>query len=125
MNAHVDIPTHTFKWHGQASRGERLCDQRADHIVCGQEQPAFIHQLGKLDLSSTSQRIVGAGDNKQPILEQDLHLHVIILEGRSDASEQEIDLALPELAKLQGGRLRCDNVHDHVGITSRQSIDDG
>jgi nicotinamidase-related amidase len=95
MNPHVDIGTHALSRNAETMRGECLCDEGTDYVIRGQKKPSLIHQFGKLDLASMRPPIIGASDNEQPILEQDLHFHVISREGHRDASNRGGMLIMP------------------------------
>src|SRR6266545_2074359 len=124
MEARMHVRTYAFAGWVQAAPLKSLSNQRTEHIVCRQKEPPLAHQFGKVNLLATSPSVAGSSDNEKLVLEQNLYIYVIIHERWGNAPKQEIDFALPQLAKFQRRRLRRDYTHDYIRIAPRQSVND-
>src|SRR5262249_21709939 len=91
--------------HGAVRDCQTACSEGVDdegaHISIGREnRPGLLKQLFQRDLAAACPWIVGASDDIETLLEQDLHVHVILFQFQQ-STEEQVNIALAQTRLMQ------------------------
>ena len=88
------------------------------------QNPRFAAQIGKLEAAGTRPFAFAGGHHHDLIVVHDIRLQIMLGEIRWDASNKQINAALPQFAIIQRADNSLGNVKVNPGIFAREPFDD-
>ena len=110
---------------GQSACEERLFVQLAREAVRRGQNPGLFDQLAKLDAPPPRPGACRAGRHQHLIVEQGLGGQVFFCERNPDSTQQQFNIALPELTIFQRRGIGMNGVEDHAWMLAQQALGDG
>ena len=111
-------------WRVQTACLECLPDSRAGSRAWRRKQPRLANEIGKLDPAPTLPWALASGHQHQRLIHQQLRAEVIFRERHAYSPEDELDIALAQLAIERDPTGRLSSVKGKSWVSTMQPADD-
>ena len=108
---------------GKSACAENLFDEQAEATLCGWQHPGFAGELGKFDVASSSPRTLRARCHEIGIFVESLEADPIFIESADFSQDQQIEVALFEIAYKRLGASGRDVKH-HARVATVEPVHD-
>src|SRR5688572_28765141 len=99
----------------QSLLAECLRDQRKDYSS-GRQDPRFVYQFCKRNLAPACPATAASSDDAMRIVEENFCMQVIWQERLVQSRERQIDLSIPQFAKVEACSVRLNDRDDYSRV---------